>query len=65
MLQNALQFSQILRYVNQYWYIGENINSKQLSEFLFVQNGCKRKYIQKSKMVTFFTQCYVSVMLVN
>ena len=48
MLQTLLQFSQILRQVDQKWYIYEDTNGEQLGKFLSVEDDHKRKYMQKS-----------------
>jgi len=47
MLQKMLQLSQILSSVNQNWYIGEDLNGKQLGKFLSVEDDHKRKYMQR------------------
>jgi len=40
-----LQFSQILRQVDQNWYVGEDMNGKQLGKFSPVEDGHTRKYV--------------------
>jgi len=48
MLQKLWQFTQILRYMNQSWYIGEDMNGKELGKFLTAEDGRKREYVQMS-----------------
>jgi len=47
LLQKLLQFSQTLRYVDQNWYIGEDMNDKQLRKFSSAEDNHKLKYMQK------------------
>jgi len=48
-LQKLLQFSQTYRQVNKNWYIGEDMNGKQLGKFSRAEVGHKWKYMQVLK----------------
>ena len=48
MLQKLLQFSQILRCMDQNWYENEDLNGKLLGKFSSAEDDHKLKYMQKS-----------------
>ena len=59
MLQKVLQFSRILRWMDQNWYIGEDMNGKQLSKFSSVEDGGMWKYMQKTWGYFFWLTLYI------